>query len=186
MSHESDSYSNHPGTQAMIAALQSPGPRPELAEHLQLFGQFVGSWDLERTSYAPDGTTATVPGEWHFGWVLDGRAVQDVWICPPRGLRDEPITPPGEWGTVIRFYDARIDAWRATWVGPASGAMYSFIAREEGDEIILRGHDEDGNPMRWIFSDVRADAFQWRSEVSADGGATWRLTIEMRVRRRLG
>ena len=24
-------------------------------------------------------------GEWHFGWVLEGRAIQDVWIVPPRG-----------------------------------------------------------------------------------------------------
>ena len=81
----------------MVAALQSPGPRPELAEHLQLFGQFVGSWDLDRTSYAPDGTTATVPGEMALR--------MGVTVAPfktsgsvPRGLRDEPITPTGRMG----------------------------------------------------------------------------------------
>jgi hypothetical protein len=172
------------GTDAMIEALRSPGPHPQLADRLQLFGQFVGSWDLERTSYDADGTTATVPGEWHFGWVLDGRAVQDVWICPPRGQRDEPVVPPAEWGTVIRFYDRRIDAWRVTWAGPAYGAMLSFIARKVGDEIVLRGRTDEGHPLRWIFSDITATAFRWRSEVSPDGGSTWRLTVEMRVRRR--
>jgi hypothetical protein len=173
------------GTEAMLDALRAAGPRPELADRLRLFGQFVGSWELERTSYAPDGTTATVPGEWHFGWVLEGRAIQDVWICPPRGHRTDPIEPPAEWGTVIRFYDPRISAWRATWIGPVSGAVHTFVARQVGDEIALSGGKTDeGRPMRWIFSDITEGAFRWRSEVSPDGGSTWRRTIDMRVWRR--
>jgi hypothetical protein len=172
MSHESASFSTHPGTQAMIAALQSPGPRPELAEHLQLFGQFVGSWDLDRTSYAPDGRTATVPGEWHFGWVLDGGAVQDVWICPPRGLRDEPITPPGEWGSVIRFYDARIDAWRATWAGPASGAMYSLSPAKKGTRSYSAATTRTA---------IRCGGFSPTSlQMRSGGAARCRLTEERR------
>jgi hypothetical protein len=172
------------GTEAMIDALRAAGPRPELAGKLALFGQFVGSWELDRTSYAPDGTTATVPGEWHFGWALEGRAVQDVWICPARGQRDEPVAPPAEWGTVVRFYDPRIDAWRATWIGPVSGVVQVFVARQVGDEIVLSGQTDDGDPLRWTFSDISADAFRWRSEVISDGGTTWQLTVEMRVRRR--
>ena len=172
------------GTEAMVDALRAAGPHPELADRLQLFGQFVGSWGLERTSYAIDGTTATVRGEWHFGWALEGRAIQDVWICPARGLRDEPIAPPGEWGTVLRFYDPRIDAWRATWIGPVSGVVHAFVARQVGDEIVLSGATDEVNPLRWVFSDIRADTFRWRSEVSLDTGSTWRLTVEMRVHRR--
>jgi len=26
-------------------------------------------------------------GEWHFGWVLEGRAIQDVILAPPREER---------------------------------------------------------------------------------------------------
>src|SRR5262249_52415381 len=37
----------------------------------------------------------------------------------------------------------------------------------------------DGLPVRWIFSHIRADAFDWRSEVSADGGKTWKLEQEI-------
>ena len=109
----------------MVAALQSPGPRPELAEHLQLFGQFVGSWDLDRTSYAPDGTTATVPGEWHFGWVLTVAPFKTSGSVPRAGSATNPSPPPGEWGT--QPYDAHrcLASHRAV---PVSGAMYSFIA----------------------------------------------------------
>ena len=30
----------------------------------------------------PAGTKHTERGEIHFGWVLEGRAIQDVWILP--------------------------------------------------------------------------------------------------------
>jgi hypothetical protein len=178
------SHSLDLGTTAMLSALGASGPHPDLADKLELFGQFVGSWDLDRTSYAPDGTTATVPGEWHFGWVLEGRAVQDVWICPARRYRTAPIAPPAEWGTVIRFFDTSIDAWRATWVGPATGISHAFVAHEEGGEIVLRGTTDEGGPLRWVFSDITGDSFRWRSEVADDPGRAWRLTVEMRVRRR--
>jgi hypothetical protein len=171
---------------SMLEALGADGPYPPLASELALFGQFVGSWDLERTSHAPDGTTATVPGEWHFGWALEGRAIQDVWICPPRGARDEPMPPPGEWGTVVRFFDPRIGMWRATWIGPATGVVHTFVARPEGSDIVLRGTTDDGRPLRWTFSDIEPDAFAWRGEESDDGGRTWRTTVTMAVRRRAG
>ena len=79
--------------------------------------------------------------------------------------------------------DPRIDAWRATWIGPVSGVVHVFVARQVGDEIVLSGQTADGDPLRWIFSDIRPAAFRWRSEVTSDWGTTWRLTVEMRVRR---
>src|SRR5262249_8970085 len=67
----------------MLAALGADGPAAGFESELALFGQFVGSWELDRTEYTVDGRVASVHrGEWHFGWVLGGRAIQDVWICP--------------------------------------------------------------------------------------------------------
>jgi hypothetical protein len=40
----------------MLAALGADGPHPALAEQLYLFGQFVGSWDVDITYHRPDGT----------------------------------------------------------------------------------------------------------------------------------
>ncbi len=79
----------------MNEALQSSEPLPELADKLQLFGEFVGSWDARVVNYNPDGSTQTVEAEWHFGWVFKGRAVQDVWIAPRRDLRIEVENAPG-------------------------------------------------------------------------------------------
>src|SRR4051812_9118344 len=95
----------------MIEVLRASDPLPELAEKLQMFGQFVGSWDAKVINYKPDGSNQIVEAEWHFGWVLEGRAIQDVWIAPKRRLRVAGETAPGDYGATIRFYDANIGAW---------------------------------------------------------------------------
>lgn len=165
----------------MIEALAATGPAPGFETKLALFGRFIGSWTLLRTEYTLDGHIATVHhGEWHFGWVLGGRAIQDVWICPARG---QPATLgdwPGEWGTVIRFYDTAIDAWRVTWIGPRTGVVLTFIGKAVGDQIVQIAK---GEPTRWIFSEIKPESFRWHSEVSDDGGLTWRTNIEMAVTR---
>src|SRR5262249_53627889 len=52
--------------------LLAPGPNPALAEKLQLYGQFVGDWDLSVTTISPEGVTNNYKGEWNFRWVLEG------------------------------------------------------------------------------------------------------------------
>ncbi len=100
--------------------LHADGPNPEHAAALQLYGRFVGDWDAEITARGADGTKHTAPGEIHFGWVLEGRAVQDVWIIPrPAGAPAFPIA--GNWyGTTLRVYDPAISAWRISWFDPGA------------------------------------------------------------------
>jgi len=61
-------------------------------------------------------------------------------------------------------------------------AVRRLTARPEGDRIVLIGLDGERH-LRWTFDDIRADAFVWRGEQSTDGGATFRLIEEMRLRR---
>ena len=178
---------DHVATSALNGALRrlgSPGPHPDYADELMLFGQFVGSWDVESTLFSPDGTRRSLRGEWHFGWVLEGRAIQDVLISPPR----EERTPTGpqtfEYGTTVRFYDPRTKTWQITWITPVNGEVHHLIGRQIGEEILLEGRTPDGKPERWSFSEITADAFVWRGHVSFDEGRTWFMDEEMRVRRR--
>jgi hypothetical protein len=161
----------------------SEGPEQELADELELFGQFVGSWDVSVTNYRPDGSAITIPAEWHFAWALGGRAIQDVWIAPSREARERDGSD-GEWGTTIRFYDREIDAWRSTWLGPRRHVVMPFIARRIEDEIVLEGSFEDGVTTRWIFSDITSDSFSWRAVESTDGGGNWLLKQEMKAQRK--
>jgi len=102
-----------------IEGLVADGPDPKLRDKLMLFGQFVGDWEIVQASYVQaDGTWAEMRGEVHFGWILGGAAVQDVWIG--HRLGDEKL---GMIGTTIRFYDPKIDAWRGTWLSPLKGLV---------------------------------------------------------------
>ncbi len=167
----------------MIEVLQAIEPLPKLAEKLQLFGQFVGSWDARVTNYNPDGSTQTVEAEWHFGWVLEGRAIQDVWIAPKRSLRVAGENTSGDYGATLRFYDAKINAWRSTWVGPIKGNVIPFIARKIKDEIVLEGKLETGNEVKWIFSEIEKESFRWRFIESNDGWKSESKVQEMFCRR---
>ena len=166
---------------SMFDALRADGPHPELADRLMLFGQFVGAWDLAITNLPPGGPRTEVAGEVHFAWGLEGRAVVDVWIAPRRGSRGGD--GPGFYGTTVRFFDPRIDAWRSTWIAPASGAVLPFTGRQVGEEIVLEGSFAEGTLTRWIFSGITPERFRWRAAQSADGGATWTTVQEMAARR---
>jgi hypothetical protein len=67
--------------------LHVSSPAGEHAGKLMLFGRFVGSWHLDWTGAGVGGQAARMSGELHFGWVLGGRAVQDIWIIPGRVRR---------------------------------------------------------------------------------------------------
>ena len=169
--------------QGLIAALHAPAPARELGEKAELFGRLVGSWEVDLISHRPDPILPKcVECEWHFGWVLGGRAIQDVWIAPKRTLK---IHSAGEWGTMIRFYDESIDAWRCTWHGPGRGVVRSFLAHAIDDQIVLEGVFDDERPLRWIFSEITDDSFNWRAVVSSDNWKTENLIQEMFARRQI-
>ena len=178
------SHELQPSNIPAIKGLLAHGPNPEMAEKLMLFGQFVGDWDiLEDRFYDSNGTRSLeenlTRGELHWGWVLDGRAVQDVWMSI-----DEKTGRAKSEGTTIRFYDEKIDAWQSIWISPTQGSVKKFVARQVGDEIVLEGKTTDGYPLRWIFSDITPNSFRWRAEESRDDGKDWTIREEMQIRRR--
>ena len=162
----------------LIEALHVGGPAPEHAHALMLFGQFVGSWTLAWAGTDPEGRPASLTGELHFGWVLGGRAVQDVWIVPGRGEPGEGQPPLAFHGSTIRFYDPAIGAWRSTWIEPVNGRVRRFVGRPDGGDILLVS-DEDDPQLRWRFTDITPESFRWRAESSRDQGASWRFDEEM-------
>jgi hypothetical protein len=162
--------------------LVSDGPSPDLPSHARIFAPFVGSWDLVVSWFDENSRLSRrEDGEWHFAWVLEGRAIQDVWIVPPRSAR-AAATNLYEYGTSIRIYDPAIDAWRSTWIGPMHGVVRTFTARRTGDAVVLETTEGDSPRMRWSFVDIAADRFTWRNEIWDSVG--WRLQQSFAARRR--
>lgn len=172
-----------PDDAALASALHARVESPPPAE-LMTFGQFIGSWDL-RWYGTDDGRAVEAVGELHFGWVLGGRAVQDVWIVPGPGEAGHGVPPRAFHGSTIRFYDAALGAWRSTWVEPVNGRVRKFIGRPDGDDINLVSLDEQPL-LRWRFTEVRAESFTWLGEFSTDEARTWQLEERMVATRRTG
>ena len=164
--------------------LHANGPNPEHAQALQLYGQFVGDWDAEIIAHAPDGTRHRAAGEIHFGWVLEGRAIQDVWMIPrPAGAPAFPIA--GNWyGTTLRVYDPTIDAWRISWIDPGRSMFRQQIGRPRGADIMQEGTTDTGDLSRWSFTGITADSFHWLGESKSAAAPDWRLVVEVKARRR--
>jgi hypothetical protein len=162
-----------------IKGLAADGPNQALKEKLMLFGQFVGDWEIVEARYMQaDGSWVNMKGEVHFGWILGGTAIQDVWS----GCKVDSQTMT-LFGTTIRFYDAKIDAWRSIWLSPIKGLVQTFIARKLNDEIVLELQNTDAYPEKWIFSEITPTSFRWHSEETHDNGKTWLMTEEMQIRK---
>jgi hypothetical protein len=140
-------------------ALLSDVPHSTIPQENRILEPFIGSWKLDRQML----------GEWHFARALEGRAIQDVWITPSRQERNGQ----GEYGTILRFYNSDINAWRSTWIGPVNSVIYTFIARRVDDRVILESTDDMTLKMRWAFSDISSKLFRWNNEVWQD--ERWRI-----------
>ncbi len=155
--------------------LPAKGPFPQEPSKLMLYGQFVGSWDIEGTWYQPDGSNTTGKGEWHFDWILGGSGVQDVLFASG--------APAHQYGTTLRCYDKAIDAWHLVWMQPASGEFVNLVGRRVGDRAV--GETVDSNVRRrWSFTEITPTSFHWLGEMSSDNGHTWFLEQEMKAVRR--
>jgi hypothetical protein len=167
-----------------LSALMASQGNVDLTRENELFGQFVGDWEFDWYGFEKNMEAQHEKGEWIFSWILEGRAIQDVWIIPDRNRRNCEKLAKGEWGTTIRFFNTALSVWNVVWIGPVKGRFNTFMARKVEDEIVL---EETNNPefkMKWIFSEITSTSFNWRSIVSRDEGNTWDLVQKMIVKRK--
>ena len=166
--------------------LHSAGPHLELAPKLRLYGWLVGHWDFDVTTFTDDGMTHAGRGEIHAGWVLEGRAIQDVWMIPRLADRRPGVAQmpgAGNWyGTTLRIYDPHLDAWHILWSDPATGFSSRQVGRARGRDIVQEGPDPRGGKMRWTFNEIDTDSFHWIAEHSVDS-FHWRKIVDIRARR---
>ena len=120
----------------------------------------------------------------HVAWVLEGRAVQDVWIYPPRSERTVHLNKTtNTYGATLRVWDPSIQAWRVTWINPVTGNRNELVGRRSGKDIVQVGTHANGTPIRWIFTDITADSFRWTGEALDPDGKSWKHEAEFRARR---
>jgi hypothetical protein len=169
-----------------LMVLAAPGRSREIPESMDVYGWLVGSWDLDVVRYRGiDVSSRGVTGEVHFGWVLEGWAIQDVWIMPRRSDRTgHEEKAQNMYGTTLRIWDPGIQAWRITWKNPVAGHYEEQIGRRIGRDIVQIGTRANGTLTRWMFTEIAPDSFRWLGDALDVDGKTWRPEGEFRATRR--
>ena len=161
-------------------ALAASARSSEIPEADDAYGWLVGSWELDVKHYwAVDVSAQRIKGEVHASWILEGRAVQDVWIMPRIGERSASLDKRlNMFGTTLRVWDSSIRAWRITWSNPAGEHFEHQIGRWSGNQVVQIGTRPDGTPTRWRFTEITSESFHWLGEALAPDGVTWNLEGE--------
>jgi hypothetical protein len=148
------------------AGTLTPSAPPETAQ----FGQLVGIWDITDETLQQDGTWQTGEGaEWIWYYTLDGYAIQDDWIAPPRSVPTSET--PRQYGTNLRIYNPAAQQWDLTWISNTDRKLSTFTATEEGSTLVMRGTHASGNDARITFFDMTNTTFEWKLAFGQDDGS---------------
>ena len=168
--------------------LSAPGRSAEIPEEEDVYGWLCGSWDLNVVRYrGVDVAALGLTGEVHAARVLEGRAVQDVWIMPRCGERHGASDPTmNMYGTTLRSWDGALQAWRIAWTNPVSGHREEQVGRWNGRDILQEGTRANGTKTRWTFTAITGDSFRWRGEALYPDTDAWVLEGEFLAKRTAG
>lgn len=137
------------------------------------FAPLIGDWLFDYSE--PNGRK--LKGEWYFRKVLEGTAVEDIFICPSRETKQITPQPDAEYGAAIRIFNAKKHCYDMTYI------CTKYTVR-------LEVHMVDGriectvtdNPSnKWVFSDITEDTFHWQNIDVLENGS-WKVNCEVFAR----
>lgn len=161
-------------------ALWSNNRSERIPEIYDYFGGLIGEWDIEWNDHLDDTLPRRVKGEWIFSRVLEGTAVQDLFIVPSRTERLKNPQDDAEYGTTLRIYNPKTTMWDIFY--GCTGSAFRLTAVKSGEEVVLTENGE--GKMRYIFSDITANTFRWRKEYSDSEGHWTVVAIITAVRKK--
>ena len=138
-----------------INALCSNTRNERIPEEYDFFGCLIGEWNIMWNDHLEDAEPRKVKGEWIFSRVLDGTAVQDLFIVPSREECLINKQPNAEYGTTLRIFNPETMAWDIFY--GCMGEAIRLTARKVGKEIILTENTTE--KMRYVFSDIVTSSF---------------------------
>lgn len=146
--------------QDFMEALISKEKNEALPEEYNYFEKLIGSWSID---YVDNNDPCVIKGEWHFSWVLEGMAIQDVIILPEY-----------EYGTSIRIYNPDTHAWDVAY--GYTGKIIRLEARKQDDMIVLTYIDDERR--KWLFKKIEDTQFHWQN-VTVKSNGEWHINAEI-------
>ncbi len=133
---------------------------------LAQFGQYIGDWKIEDSSLSRE-TGEWEPGQgdrWIFTCLGDGTAIQDFWM--PSG---------GQVGTNLRTYHSETESWDIAWAIKGTPGFAHITAKQNsaGEIVMMYKSPLPDPPRRITFYPADGDGWNWKLEMSFDGGENW-------------
>lgn len=150
-----------------IEALKSEKKSRAIPEEFNYFGKLIGSWQID---YFDNNLSHMIKGEWHFSWVLEGVAIQDVIILPDY-----------EYGTSLRIYNPDTHAWDVAY--GYTGKIIRLEAKKQDNKIILTFMDDERR--KWVFAKIEDDYFRWLN-LTVKSDDEWDINAEIYAKRMEG
>ncbi len=135
-----------------------------IPEEYNYFGKLIGSWQID---YVDNSHSQIIKGEWHFSWILEGMAVQDVIILPNF-----------EYGTTIRMYNPLTNAWDVAYF--FTGKIIRLEAKKHEDMIVLTNIDD--SRKKWVFAKIETNYFHWQ-DVTVQSNGNWHINYDLHANR---
>ena len=150
--------------QNFLKTLTSECKNAALPEEFNFFGKLIGSWKID---YIDNSNSRSIKGEWHFSWVLDGMAIQDVIILPGY-----------EYGTTLRVYNPGTCAWDIAYC--YTGKIMRLEARKEDGLIVLTNIEDERR--KWVFAKIEDNHFHWQ-DVTVEDDGEWHVNYDLYAER---
>ncbi len=146
--------------QDFIEALISESKNTALPDEFNYFGKLIGSWEI---NYIEGNNSLAIKGEWHFSWVLEGMAIQDVIILPDY-----------EYGTSLRIYNPDTHTWDVAY--GYTGKIIRLEAKKQDDKIMLTFVNDERR--KWVFTKIEDYCFHWENITVKEDGE-WYINAEI-------
>lgn len=150
-------------------------PAPERPEEAAEFDFLLGEFDATHWLRGPQGETRWKSNETAV-YSLDGHAILEF-----DGHDQDPSLPDAA-TSILRLYNRSMRRWESLFLTNRGNRPLHFGGVREGERIVLHpfGAQTGSTPVRrWIFFDVRKDAYRWKGLVSNDRGksfsASWSI-----------
>lgn len=144
--------------------LKSEKKNIAIPEEDNYFEKLIGSWQID---YFDSDMPYMIKGEWHFSWILEGMAIQDVIILPDY-----------EYGTSLRIYNPNTHAWDVAY--GYTGKIIRLEATKQDDKIVLTFVDDE--TRKWVFVEIRDDYFHWQN-ITVKNDGEWHINAEIYAKR---
>jgi tetratricopeptide (TPR) repeat protein len=168
-----DRLHSDPRYKEVLAAIDRNARPCEHDPKYREFDFWLGEWDVRPANAPPSSPPATnIVTRIHNGCVL-----LESW------------TAPGQTGQSFNIYDRSRGKWHQTWVD-STGGLHEYWGQLQDGNMVFIGDlpplpgQTSRRPTRLTFFKLEPDKVRQLSEVSVDGGRTWRVNYDLIYRRR--